>query len=214
MRSRKLRPIIVDPGLYLSSKSDIFYATQKRELPSAYSLFTGSPSVILSRKFVDFCILGSDNLPRILLMYFANTHSSQSNYFQTALCNSLEFNRTIVNYNMHHVSWDDPPKKEPHTLGMKDFEKMIQSGAAFATKIQKNEPVLDRIDQELLNRSRDMLVPGGWCLGREDNDDPCTVWGDAQVLRPGPGAERLSKSVVELLSNGTFHSHQCASVSE
>jgi hypothetical protein len=40
-RARQIRPIIVDPGLYLSSRTDVFYATQKRELPSAYKLFTG-----------------------------------------------------------------------------------------------------------------------------------------------------------------------------
>nr|DAD36946.1 TPA_asm: hypothetical protein HUJ06_007587 [Nelumbo nucifera] len=39
--SRRMKPIIVDPGLYLSAKSDIFYVTQKRELPQAYRLFTG-----------------------------------------------------------------------------------------------------------------------------------------------------------------------------
>ena len=40
-RARQIRPIIVDPGLYLSSRNDIFYATQKRDLPNAYKLFTG-----------------------------------------------------------------------------------------------------------------------------------------------------------------------------
>jgi hypothetical protein len=40
-RSRQIRPIVVDPGLYLSSRNDIFYATQKRDLPNAYKLFTG-----------------------------------------------------------------------------------------------------------------------------------------------------------------------------
>lgn len=40
-RSRKLRPIIVDPGLYLMEKTGMFYATQKRELPNAFRLFTG-----------------------------------------------------------------------------------------------------------------------------------------------------------------------------
>jgi len=36
-----LKPIIVDPGLYLSEGTEMFYATQKRELPSAYRVFTG-----------------------------------------------------------------------------------------------------------------------------------------------------------------------------
>ncbi|XP_058095035.1 beta-glucuronosyltransferase GlcAT14A [Magnolia sinica] len=208
---RKIKPIIVDPGLYLSSQSEVFYATQKRELPNAYRLFTGSPSVILSRKFIEFCILGTDNLPRTLLMYYANTHSSQSNYFHTVVCNSRDFNKTTVNYNMHYVLWDEPPKREPRTLSMNDFEKMVESGAAFGTQFRRDDPVLERIDRELLKRGQGMVVPGGWCLGGDDSEDPCTVWGDADVLRPGPGAERLSKTLVQLLSNGTFQSHQCIS---
>lgn len=40
-RSRRLRPIIVDPGLYLSEKTGMFYASQKRGLPNAFRLFTG-----------------------------------------------------------------------------------------------------------------------------------------------------------------------------
>ncbi|RVW88414.1 Beta-glucuronosyltransferase GlcAT14B [Vitis vinifera] len=39
--SRKLKPIIVDPGLYLTQKTEIFYATQKRGLPNSFQLFTG-----------------------------------------------------------------------------------------------------------------------------------------------------------------------------
>jgi hypothetical protein len=40
-RSRRLKPIIVDPGLYLSEKTGMFYASQKRDLPNAFRLFTG-----------------------------------------------------------------------------------------------------------------------------------------------------------------------------
>jgi len=35
-RSRRLRPIIVDP-----EKTGMFYASQKRDLPNAFRLFTG-----------------------------------------------------------------------------------------------------------------------------------------------------------------------------
>ena len=40
-RSKRLKPIIVDPGLYLSEKTGMFYASQKRGLPNAFRLFTG-----------------------------------------------------------------------------------------------------------------------------------------------------------------------------
>lgn len=40
-RSKRLKPIIVDTGLYLLEKHEIFYASQKRELPNAFRLFSG-----------------------------------------------------------------------------------------------------------------------------------------------------------------------------
>lgn len=45
-------PIAVDPGLYLSKKSDLFESTQRRSLPTAFKLFTGMSSWI----FVLYCI--------------------------------------------------------------------------------------------------------------------------------------------------------------
>ncbi|XP_065001859.1 beta-glucuronosyltransferase GlcAT14A-like [Musa acuminata AAA Group] len=206
--SRQLRPIIVDPGLYLSSRTDIFYATQKRELPNAYKLFTGSASVILSRKFIEYCILGTDNLPRTLMMYYANTLSSHTNYFQTVLCNSPGFNRTIVNHHLHYMIWDASPKKEPRLLTMDDLKNMTITGAAFGTRFSKNDPVLDHIDKETLSRGPGRIVPGGWCLGGS-RGDPCAVWGNPDVLIPGPGAARLAKIIADLLSDGKLRSQQC-----
>lgn len=46
-RSRKLKPIVVDPGLFLEEEDEVFYATQKRELPDAYRLFSGQMVVAI-----------------------------------------------------------------------------------------------------------------------------------------------------------------------
>lgn len=170
---------------------------------------TGSSSAILNRAFIEFCILGTDNLPRTLMMYLANTPSSFPNYFPTVLCNSRHFNKTIVNHNLQYASFEKASNvEEPRRLSSSDFDDMFQSGAAFATQFQVNDAVLDRIDQELLGRRSGKIVPGGWCLGEAGNDT-CSVWGDADVLRPGGGAKRLEKRIVELLSNGTLQAHQC-----
>ncbi|KAF9606728.1 hypothetical protein IFM89_028104 [Coptis chinensis] len=134
--------------------------------------------------------------------------SSQANYFQTVLCNAREFNKTVINDNLHFVSSIEAPKKEQITLGLNDFGSMIQSGAAFGSKFLPDDPVLDHIDQKVLNRKQGKIVPGGWCLGESD-EDPCTEWGDRDILRPGPGARRLERRLVELLSNDTFRSQQC-----
>ncbi|KAK9138111.1 hypothetical protein Sjap_008705 [Stephania japonica] len=206
--SRRLKPIVVDPGLYLSENSDVFYGTQKRLLPSAFRLFTGSASAILSRKFIEFCILGSDNLPRTVLMYLSNTLSARTNYFQTVLCNSREFKRTVVNHNLQYSSGDELSISEEHKVGSNDFNKLIQSGAAFASEFTSDDPVLDQIDKEVLNRKPGRIAPGGWCLGNDD-EDPCKVWGDSDILRPGPGARRLEKLMVKLLSNETLLSQRC-----
>lgn len=51
-----MKPIIVDPGLYLSEKSEMFYATQKRDLPNSFRLFTGVFSSIVLIVLLDaFC---------------------------------------------------------------------------------------------------------------------------------------------------------------
>ncbi|KAF9606722.1 hypothetical protein IFM89_028098 [Coptis chinensis] len=138
---RRMKYITVDPGLYLSTKSEIYYATQKRELPDAYKLFTDTAVFPVMIPFKLVC-------------------------------------------------------------------SMIQSGAAFGSKFLPDDPVLDHIDQKVLNRKQGKIVPGGWCLGESD-EDPCTEWGDRDILRPGPGARRLERRLVELLSNDTFRSQQC-----
>ncbi|KAK6122750.1 hypothetical protein DH2020_043508 [Rehmannia glutinosa] len=198
--SRKLKPIIVDQALFLADNREMFFATQKRPLPDAYRLFTGSSTAILSRKFMEFCILGTDNLPRTLLMYLSNTPASASVYFPTVLCNSHQFNRTTINHSLRYASLDS--RQKPCLLNSSNFDELIESGAAFASPFSTNDPILDRIDREILQRNPGKTVPGGWCLG-DSSENKCAVWGDADVLKPGPGAKRLERRLVQLLSNAT-----------
>ncbi|CAN4120676.1 unnamed protein product [Withania somnifera] len=204
--SQKLKPIVVDPGLYLTEEDEVFYVTQRRELPDAYRLFSGSSFTILSRKFIEFCILGADNLPRTLLMYLSNSQSSASVYFPTVLCNSRKFNRTTINHNMRYVSFNS--RQEARPLNSSDFNDLVMSGAAFAAPFEANDPILDQIDRELLHHKHNEPVPGGWCLD-ENGTDKCTLWGDAEVLRPGPGSKRLEKAFVQIFTNATFPSSRC-----
>ncbi|KAJ0094492.1 hypothetical protein Patl1_15264 [Pistacia atlantica] len=48
--------------------------------------------------------------------------------------------------------WDNPPK-------------MVHSGAVFETQFQKNDPVLNIVDEKILNHGRNQAVPGAWCSG-------------------------------------------------
>ncbi|PSR87641.1 Beta-glucuronosyltransferase [Actinidia chinensis var. chinensis] len=207
---QRAKPVIVDPGLYMSKKTDVFWITQRRSVPTAFKLFTGSAWMALSRPFIDFCIWGWDNLPRTVLMYYANFISSPEGYFHTVICNAHEFHNTTVNSDLHFISWDNPPKQHPHFLTLDDMSRMVTSNAPFARKFHRNDPVLNKIDSDLLFRGRDMVVPGGWCVGTGENGtDPCSVVGSSSVLRPTAGAKRLEHLIKSLLSGGNFRPRQC-----
>ncbi|KAJ8543454.1 hypothetical protein K7X08_005977 [Anisodus acutangulus] len=207
--NQRAKPIIIDPGLYLSKKSDLATTSQRRSLPTAFTLFTGSAWVVLTRSFVEYCIWGWDNFPRTLLMYYTNFVSSPEGYFHTVICNKEEFRSTAIGHDLHYIAWDTPPKQHPISLTVKDFNKMVNSSAPFARKFRKDDPVLDKIDKELLGR-KNRFAPGAWCNG--SSADPCSVIGDDSVFRPGPGAVRLHELMNKLLSED-FRSKQCSTKS-
>lgn len=208
--AQRIKPIVVDPGLYLARRSQIFHATEKRETPDAFKLFTGSQWVILSRSFLEFCILGWDNLPRTLLMYFTNVVLSQEGYFHSVICNSPEFMNTTVNSDLRYMIWDDPPKMEPKFLNTSDFDQMVQSGAAFARQFRKDDRVLKMVDEKILKRRYNEAAPGAWCSGRKSwLTDPCSQWGDVNVLKPGPQAKKFEESMTSLLDDWNSRANQC-----
>jgi protein xylosyltransferase len=169
----------------------------------------GSAWAALTRSFMEYCVLGWDNLPRILLMYYTNFVSSPEGYFHTVICNSQEYRNTTVNHDLHYIAWDNPPGQHPLVLTLKDFHNMTKSGAAFARKFDEDDAVLDIIDRQLLGRAPGHFTPGGWCVGREANVDPCAVKGDANVLRLGPGSRRVGNLVSHLLAPEMLPVSQC-----
>ncbi|XP_020585497.1 beta-glucuronosyltransferase GlcAT14B-like isoform X2 [Phalaenopsis equestris] len=207
---QRARPIIVDPGLYGSDKRDVFWVKDKRSLPSSFKLFVGSSSVILSWPFLEFCILGWDNLPRTLLMYYTNFLSSIEGYFHTVICNSMDFQNTTVNHDFRFKMWNEPPRQSPMNLTLEHFRLMVDSGAPFARTFVENSPVLDQIDLELLKKSSGRFTPGGWCLGSSKEWlDPCSVLGEANVIRPTAGSRRLEGLLLKLLDAENFRPRQC-----
>lgn len=167
--------------------------------------------MMLSRPFVEYCLWGWDNLPRIVLMYYANFLSSPEGYFHTVICNAEEFRNTTVNHDLHFISWDNPPKQHPHFLTGNDYQRMVNSHAPFARKFGRNESVLDKIDSELLGRNADGFVPGGWFNQANPNFTiPNYVVRNITDLRPGPGAERLKQLINGLLSAEDFKEKQCS----
>ncbi|CAA7403173.1 unnamed protein product [Spirodela intermedia] len=209
----RAKPIIIDPGLHSSQKSDVFWVTERRTLPSAFKLFTGSAWMMLSREFMEFCLWGWDNLPRTLLMYYANFLSSPEGYFHTVICNAGDFRNTTVNHDLHYISWDNPPRQHPHFLELADLSRMIASNAPFARKFPRDAPVLDKIDADLLRRRRPGGFPHGgwWSSGNGTGTDLpfLSPPAGAADLSPGPGAGRVKKLIDELLSAEGFEDGHC-----
>ncbi|KAL0891131.1 hypothetical protein Bca101_015114 [Brassica carinata] len=191
---KRAKPLIIDPGLYSTKKSDVFWVTPRRTMPTAFKLFT------------EYCIWGWDNLPRTLLMYYTNFLSTPEGYFQTVICNTPEYSNTVVNHDLHYISWDRPPKQHPRTLNISDTERMIASGAVFARKFKHNDPALDKIDTELLGRGGNgNFTPGGWCADKHK----CSKVGDPSKISPGPGANRLQELVSRLVSASKVDQRKC-----
>lgn len=143
-------------------------------------------------------------------MYFTNVILSQESYFHSVICNSPEFKNTTVNSDLRYMIWDNPPRMEPHFLNVSDFGQMIQSGAAFSRQFEKDDPVLNLIDEKILKRRRKQPVPGAWCSGRRSWwMDPCSQWGDVNILKPGPQAKTFGESITNLLDDWNSQSNQC-----
>ncbi|KAE8724553.1 Pentatricopeptide repeat-containing protein, putative isoform 1 [Hibiscus syriacus] len=151
------------------------------------------------------------HLKQILLMYFNNVMLSEESYFHSVICNSPEFKNTTVNSDLRYMIWDNPPKMEPHFLNVLDYDQMAQSGGALARQFKKHEPLLDMVDKKILKRNgRNQVAPGAWCTGRNSWwSDPCTQWGDVNVLKPGPQAKKLQETITNLLDDWSSQSNQC-----
>ncbi|RVW33791.1 Beta-glucuronosyltransferase GlcAT14B [Vitis vinifera] len=94
-------------------------------------------------------------------MYYTNVLSSPEGYFHTVICNHKDYQNTTVNHDLHYIRWDNPPKQHPITLTVEHFNDMVNSGAPFARKFAKDDPVLNKIDKELLKRLDGQFTPGG-----------------------------------------------------
>ena len=148
--------------------------------------------------------MGWENLPRTLLLYYTNFVSSPEGYFQTLICNSPEYKNTTINHDLHYITWDNPPRQHPRSLTLKDYRKMVLSNRPFARKFKKNDRVLDKIDRELLNKSkwRGKFSHGGWCGGTKGRRGSCfelkpEMYGE---LSPGVGARRVKTLLTKLIS--------------
>ncbi|CAA6654951.1 unnamed protein product [Spirodela intermedia] len=196
----RVRPVIVDPALYDSNKTEVFWAKEKRSVPSSFKLFVGPPWMVLTRSFLEFCIWGWDNLPRTLLLYYTNFLSSSESYFHTVICNSQEFQNTTVNHGLRFMSWGNPPQHQPLPLGLHHFDLMLLP----------DDALLDRIDRQLLRRADGRFTPGGWYR----NGSTVGVRRRSRGVRYQPssahgGLGPAGELLVKLLDPEQFRAQQC-----
>lgn len=185
-RRRNLSQIAIDPNLYLKEQAPIFYTAETRENSDTFQVFGGSPWMVLSRGFLEHCVIGWDNFPRKLLMYMTNLAFPLESYFQTVLCNTPEFrNSTVVSDNLRHA-----------IIQNTSIAQLMESRAIFAGPFMDyDDGMLQEIDEQLLNRGREGIVPGKWCLGTGLVNDsaPSSFWGDIDGVEAGDEGIRLHK---------------------
>ncbi|ONI14998.1 hypothetical protein PRUPE_3G020200 [Prunus persica] len=210
--------IVVDPSLYLQESTPLMYAVENRSMPDAFKIFGGSPWMILTRDFMEYCVKGWDNFPRKLLMYISNVPYPLESYFHTVICSSTEFQNSVVNNDLRYIVWDSNALGESQVLSMSHYDQMLASGAAFARPFQADDPVLNKIDENVLNRSSKGLVPGEWCpdLGISKSlenstaqEELCPAWDNINSVKPGPRGISLRELLPKLAVEGRFTTSHC-----
>ncbi|OMO65511.1 Glycosyl transferase, family 14 [Corchorus olitorius] len=209
--------IVIDPNLYYKKNSPIYYAVETRE-PDAFKVYGGSPWVILSRFFIEFCVQGWDNIPRKLLMYFNNVAYPLETYFHTVICSSTEFLNTTLDNDLRYIIWNSPRQGEPESLNTSRYDEMVASElAAFAHPIPEGDPLLNKIDEDVLNRLPGKTVSGNWsiCQGKSKNmtgdeeEEFCSAWGDIDAVKPGPKGIKLGDILSKLAAERRLRPSQC-----
>ncbi|XP_014489833.1 beta-glucuronosyltransferase GlcAT14C [Vigna radiata var. radiata] len=222
---RDINQIVVDQSLHYEKDSPLFFAVESRDTPDAFKLFRGSPWMVLTRAFMEYCVTGWDNLPRKLLMFFTNVAYPVESYFHTVLCNSKQFQNTTVDNNLMYSLWDTDPS-ESQFLDMSHYDTMLETGAAFARPFGEGDVVLEKIDDLILNRSSNGLVQGEWCSNSETNKTTevseseeeeqeeeflCSESGNVDVVKPGPFGIKLKILLAEIVNKRKFIPNQCKS---
>lgn len=216
---RNMNQIVVDPSLHEEKSSSLYFAVEARDTPDAFKIFRGSPWMILTRSFMEYCVSGWDNLPRKLLMFFSNVAYPMETYFHTVLCNSQEFKNTTVDNNLIFSLFDTDPS-ESQLLDMSHYDTMMETGAAFARPFGEGDLVLEKIDDLALNRTLNGFVQGEWCSSSnleinkttkviEDEESVCLVSGNIDVVKPGLFGIKLRTLLGEIVNSGRYRASQC-----
>nr|XP_011467547.1 PREDICTED: xylosyltransferase 1-like [Fragaria vesca subsp. vesca] len=220
---KRVEKIVLDPTIHLQNSTPLstlnYSSNITREIPDSFKVFGGSPWGILSRDFMEYCVQGWDNLPRELLMYLSNVVYPLDYYFHTIICNSPEFQNSLVDNDLSFTVWNLTAFGETQVLNMSHYEQMLASEAAFARPFHTGDQVLNKIDESVLNRSSKGLVPGEWCLGEgrsmglensaDDHEELCSTWVNINSVNPGSRGISLAALLTNLIVEGRFTTSHC-----
>ncbi|PWA51831.1 glycosyl transferase, family 14 [Artemisia annua] len=206
-QDERVRQVVVDPSLYTGKSSPIFNAKGTRNAPNTFKILAGSPWVILSRSLIDFCVKGWDNFPRKLLMYMSNMPSPLEFYFQTLICNTPSFHNTTVDNDLRYV------------MSKNDTLSKIGEFPIVARPFEnENEALLQEIDNKILNRSANGVVPGKWSLEHTTNNVTGNNgnkqrdgrrWGDINSVKASPRGVQLGLALSKLANEGIMRFDGC-----
>ncbi|KAM0001217.1 putative glycosyl transferase, family 14, beta-glucuronosyltransferase GlcAT14A/B/C [Helianthus debilis subsp. tardiflorus] len=191
---QRVKQVVVDPSIYDTKTTPIFYGKQTRNAPNTFKILAGSPWVILSRSLLEFCVKGWDNFPRKLLMYMTNLASPLEFYFQTVICNSPAFHNTTIDSDLRYV------------MSQNDSLSNMGYSLIVARPLDDDDALLQEIDNNVLNRSADGVVPGKWCLKQKQNVtingeiEDKWKWGDINSVEASPRGVKLGLTLSWLAS--------------
>lgn len=179
--------------------------------------------MILTRSFMEYCVHGWDNFPRKLLMYLTNVAYPLESYFHTVICNSPHFQNTTVNSDLSFMKWENPSFGDLQILDLSDYVKMmtnINKTAIFARPFKEDDPMLEKIDKTVLNRSETGILPGKWCSnegknrssveGFKNEEELCSSWGgNIDDVKAGVYGKKLKVLLSELVKDERVRTNQC-----
>lgn len=123
-RNKRAKPIIIDPGLYSLNKSEIWWVSKQRSIPSAFKLYTGFttfPNILL---YIIFFFLSLSQIKR--WPYVSSSHDSIHTKLQHFIILDIYKKRGIFNLSLLHVNFwtseEDTHPKIHVTCSFKVFE--------------------------------------------------------------------------------------------
>jgi len=120
----------------------------ERKFPYPFEVRKGPQWMTLTRDAMHYILEFTYKNPRYV-NYFKTVHIPDEFFFQTLLFNS-PFQKRMKNQIFHYIDWSET-KNNPKTLGINDYDKLINSNLFFARKFDEtfDSSILEAIDKNM-----------------------------------------------------------------